>query len=219
MTTITSELRTPGSTVTADLESGKVTYHRKGQDSVLIAQCDPSSPAYRPFAAFWAQWFPENHKSMAYNRMVDELAEGTLVQDEDCPTLFLDKNEATVLESGNKDPVGYMLVMATRNGEMKPYNPDGFYVNAGYALISNPRIKFYITIGDFDGHNMPDGVALGMTIQAGCTPSFETSELAHSTKELFEMVPDFLKAHPTAEPARKETFLFPHELEDADSPF
>lgn len=193
-------------------EDGRVFVQQSGQSPMLIAQCDQSSPAFRAFLEFWAIVFAKgNSDSLAFNQLVEELVTGRVTQDEDCPYLFIDKDHL-VGEASN--PLWHPLIEARADGTIKTFNPDPFYRNAGFVLTSNPRIKFYMVIEDFEGNDLPSGFCAGVTTEAGKLPVFDTSRLCSDEENIETLAGPLLEDgyKPKAAPASPADF-------DDDDPF
>jgi len=167
-------------TVVTVHKEGKVTAKCGDEPEVVIAEMTNDAPAFLIFMDFWTSVFSEEYfSSLAFNQLVVELMAGRLAQDPYNPFLFLDMTRP---HGSIKN--AFPLIEASRDMTMQDWNPDDFYANHAWALADNPRVKFYLIIRDFEGNDMPQGYAVGVTDIPGEKPEFQMDSLAWNQDEL-----------------------------------
>lgn len=204
-TVIETNLRTPGSTVAFDIETGNVRLRHGNQPPVDIACCDPGAPVYQAFAEFWGNLFHGFGHYLSLNRLVDELADGTLIQDQDCPFLFIDTSRVEFVGVSSNEPSGHPLIHVHQDGQVTDYSPVEGAI--GYALISNHRVKLCTFFSNASGF-WRKVAALGLTLRAGDTPAFDTNSLAGDAETILQMASELLANAPDLLPASEETYPF-----------
>ncbi|WP_372997694.1 hypothetical protein [Marinobacter sp.] len=151
--------------------------------SAILARHDPYSPSYRTFLEFWGCVFAElSDQSLAFNQLVTELKYGRIRQDKDCPYLFMDMMQPHPEIDG-----AFALLKADNYGNLSEYNPDDHYVNRGYGLAEDPRVKFYTVIDDFDGHDFPVGYAVSVSRVPGRVPEFDFDSIVQDKEGILKV--------------------------------
>ena len=169
-----------------------------GNPARVIAQCEPTSPVFGAFMSFWSGQFVKHRHTLAYKQLLQGLIDGDLMQDADCPVLFIDKTFP--IKAYDKDPagnVGYKILEARDDGQVKNYNPDGLYIKDGYALISNPRLKFYHFTHDMEDSDMPEGIVFGISLKPGEKPVYDRSKTVpwYAPEKFHPMADEFYAEH------------------------
>lgn len=170
---VIAELRNPNIKVKV-MADGRVIAVCAGRDShSMIAQHEPDTPGFGAYMSFWARTFKSHsRRSLALTQLVVDLGAGRVEQDPFCPTLFFDKYNEEKLSDGS---VIYPLLEVTSGATIKAYNPDTIYLNEGYVLARNPKIKFHALIEDCDGNDLVTGVRVGITVIPGERPVFKAA--------------------------------------------
>ena len=79
------------------------------------------------------------------------------------------------------------LLKADHYGNLSDYNPDDHYVNRGYGLAEDPRVKFYTVIEDFDGNDFPVGYAVGVSRVPGTVPEFDFDDIVNDKEGIIKV--------------------------------